>query len=177
MPKIKKEVDEVKKATQAKIKADKAAAEAAANKLTAESNRLLKKGFILKNIYGEDVDPEKYFYSDGSEVEKNRGTFIPPYFNAMCGLPVDREDLLEVFENIFKNHTKDFLFYKTKNKEVYLVIVPLANSQVGKTNDSVSGDFQRHAVSFITEGSANATTLKMKLKKVASYLKKADEQI
>lgn len=125
--------------------------------------------YVLKNVKGEDVKEEDYFYSDGSEQEKKAGTLVPPYFNLSCGLPVDREDLLEVFNKIFKPED-NFLFYKTKDKEVYVVIIPIKYANIGIEMGSMSGDCQKHSISFIMEGSVNVETLKLKLKRVASYL-------
>lgn len=88
----------------------------------------------------------------------------------MCGHPVEREDLVEIFDKIFKP-SDNFLFYKSDNKEVYLVIVPLRYSKsVGEGHESVDGDFQKHAISFIGEGSVNSETLKSKLKRVLGFV-------
>ena len=80
----------------------------------------VKNKIILKNTRGEDVRQQDYFYSkEGKETAHSN-------FNSknMCGLPVDREELLTVFDKIFKPED-NFLFYKTQDKEVFLIIVPL----------------------------------------------------
>lgn len=123
---------------------------------------------VLKNTLGEDVPQSDYFYSpDGSDA-------APHFFHEVCGYPVDREELLAVFNKVFK--PKDgILFYKTKDKEVYLVIVPIKHSSiVGHEHNSVTGDFQKHALSFISEGSVNVDTLRSKLTRVASTIKIAE---
>ena len=132
------------------------------------------KGIILKNVEGEDVDPMLYFHSDGSEAEKERiekyGTIAPPYFNDVCGKPVDREDLIETFNEVF-NPKDNFLFYRCVEKEVYIVIVPLKFADIGTETGALSGDHQKHAVSFVMEGSANVDTLKIKLQRMAGTMK------
>jgi len=120
---------------------------------------------ILRNTAGEEVPERDYFYATGGKVG-----FAPSTFTKMCGYPVDREDLLEVFNKIFKPED-NFLFYKSGNKEVYLIIVPLKYStSVGDTHESVDGDFQKHAISFIGEGSVNIDTLKMKLTRILGFV-------
>ena len=121
-------------------------------------------GVVLKNPSGAIVDSKDYFYSSKGEDKS------PKYFHQVCGYPVDREDMLAVFNKIFK--PKDgLLFYKKKDQEVYLVIVPIKHSSiVGPGHDSADGDFQKHAISFINEGSVNLDTLKMKLARVASTI-------
>jgi len=53
---------------------------------------------------------------------------------------------------------------------VYLVIVPLRYAKtVSEATESQPGDFQKHALSFINEGSVNMDTLKMKSAKVANH--------
>lgn len=77
--------------------------------------------------------------------------------------------MIEVFNKIF-NVKDDILFYKTHDKEVYLVIVPIKNSTViDESNESMPGDFQKHAISFIQEGSVNLETLKMKLRRIIPF--------
>jgi hypothetical protein len=121
---------------------------------------VMKKSIVLKNSSGEVVEEEDYFFG-GTATES---------FNKDCGMPVDREDLLEVFHKIFSPED-NFLFYKATNKEVYLVIVPLKySSSVSKENGSFPGTFQAHAMSFINEGSVNMDTLKTKLKKILPFV-------
>ncbi len=141
---------------------------AAANKARdeeAKKKQGVKKKIVIKNTLGEEVSQKDYFYSS-----KGNDT-APAYFTDVCGYPVDREDMLAVFHKIFR--PKDgFLFYKTKEKEVYVIIVPIKHSSIiGADHDSIEGDFQKHAISFISEGSVNLDTLQMKLKKVASTIK------
>lgn len=120
---------------------------------------------ILKNTFGEEVPEGDYFYK-----ATEKGGVAPVSFTKMCGVPVDREDLVEIFNNIF-NPKDNILFYKSINKEVYLIIVPLRYStSVGPTHESVDGDFQKHAISFIGEGSVNEDTLKMKLKRIIGFI-------
>jgi len=132
-----------------------------------EEKKVVKKEkkIILKNTRDEDVSQKDYFYSkDGKDTAHEK-------FNLMCGLPVDREELLTVFDKIFKPED-NFLFYKVKDKEVYIVIVPLKYaSTVGDSNESMEGDFQKHAISFIAEGSVSVDSMKMKLQKVANTIK------
>jgi hypothetical protein len=123
-----------------------------------------EKPIVLKNVKGEDMDEADYFF----------GGKALPTFNDVCGMPVEREELIEVFNKIF-NVKDDILFYKTSDKEVYLVIVPIKNSTViDESNESMPGDFQKHAISFIQEGSVNLETLKMKLRRIIPFLKFAD---
>lgn len=120
---------------------------------------------IIYNTAGEEVDEKDYFYATKGKVGA-----APSLFTKMCGYRVDREDLLEVFNKIFKPED-NFLFYKSGNKEVYLIIVPLKfSTSVGDTHESVDGDFQKHAISFIGEGSVNIDTLKMKLTRVLGFV-------
>ncbi len=120
---------------------------------------------ILKNTLGEEVSQKDYFYSSKGADS------APSYFPDVCGNPVDREDMVIVFNKIFK--PKDgLLFYKAKDKEVYIIIVPLKHSSVvGADHNSVEGEFQKHAISFVSEGSVNLDTLKNKLTRVASTIR------
>lgn len=77
--------------------------------------------------------------------------------------------MIEVFVQYFPRK-KGFLFYKMRDKEVYLVIVPLAYAKtISAANESRPGDFQRHALSFIGEGSVNLDTLKLKLERISKH--------
>lgn len=138
-------------------------AEAARVKKEADTKKKAK--IIIKNTLGEEVDWADYFFSTKGE------NTVPSYFPDVCGYPVDREDLIGVFNKVFK--PKDgILFYKTRDKEVYIVIVPLKHSSsVGTSHNSVDGEFQKHAISFITEGSVNLDTLRNKLTRVASTIR------
>jgi hypothetical protein len=116
---------------------------------------------ILKDTLGEEAFPEDYFYNG----------VIPSGFAGTCGKPVDDEELLKVFNKIF-NPSYKFLFYRAKGKEVYIVIVPIKYSTIiGEEKESLDGDFQKHAISFINEGSVNIDTLKNKLSKVLKFCK------
>jgi len=110
----------------------------------------------LKNTKGEDVEDEDYFF----------GGIVPPGFKHTCGNPVDREDLLEVFNKVFKP-SDNILFYKQSDKEVYLIIVPIKfSASIGEHNNSITGDFQKHAISFLSEGSVNADALQSRLERI-----------
>lgn len=129
-----------------------------------------KNKIILQNTLGEDVAQKDYFfhYVDPKTGEEKIDT-APASFNKVCGYPVDREDLIEIFHLSFPA-SKDFLFYKLRDKEVYLVIVPLKYAKtISKFNESMAGDFQKHSLSFIGEGSVNMDTLKMKLERIAKH--------
>ncbi len=152
----------------AKKAVEDAEKKAAKDREKAELAKRKKVKIVLKNTLGEEVPQSEYFFStDGEDT-------APSYFPDVCGYPVDREELLTVFNKVFK--PKDgILFYKAKDKEVYLIIVPLKHSSVvGASHNSVDGDFQKHAISFITEGSVNTDTLRMKLTRVASTIKIAE---
>jgi hypothetical protein len=127
-----------------------------------------KKKVILKNVKGEDVEEKDYFYSKEGPCE------APVGFNQICGNPVEREDLLEVFNKVFKPED-NVLFYKTIDKEVYLIIIPLKYAtSVGRDHESINGDFQKHAISFVQDGSVNPTTLRMKLERIVPFVKYTD---
>lgn len=159
---------------------EKSTAEKQENKILGEEGKKAseyakKNPVVLKNTLGEDVAPEDYFFQNITDEMKSKlkpGEEVlpyPVYFNRTCGYPVDREELIEVFHRVFK--PKDgFLFYKLRDKELYLVIVPLAKAKtVSSYSESLHGDFQRHAVSFINEGSVNLDALFQKLEKVANH--------
>lgn len=119
---------------------------------------------ILKNTAGKDMKEEDYFF----------GGVAPKTFNIVCGLPVVREDLIEVFHKVFKE-SENFLFYKSPIKEVYIIVIPLKNATtVGAENDSPEGDFQKHSISFLSEGSVNLDTLKAKLQRILTFVKFTD---
>jgi len=134
-----------------------------------------KNTFVLRDVDGDDVDQAEYFFARTEEEVIDKTTHkpstktAPVYFNTTCGFPVDREDLIEAFKLHFPTK-KGFLFYRLRDKEVYLIIVPLKYATtISKSNESRPGDFQRHALSFIGEGSVNVDSLKMKLAKVAAH--------
>jgi hypothetical protein len=121
----------------------------------------VEKKLVLKNTLGKEVSVDDYFF----------GGKAPSGFEGTCGRPVEREDLLEVFNKVF-NPNDNFLFYKALDKEVYLIIIPIKNSTtIGEYNNSLEGDFQKHAISFLNEGSVNVDTLKLKLKKILTFCK------
>ena len=127
-----------------------------------------KKKVILKNVKGEEMDEKDYFYAAKNEAE------APATFNKVCGMPVEREDLLEVFNKVF-NPKDNILFYRTTDKEVYIIIIPLKYStSVGRDHESIDGDFQKHAISFVQEGSVNTATLRMKLERIIPFVKYTD---
>jgi hypothetical protein len=120
-----------------------------------------KNTIVLFNTYGKEVPQEDYFFNG----------VVAPGFEKICGKPVDREDLLAVFNKVFKP-SDNFLFYKALGMEVYLIIVPIKNAKdVGVDNNSLDGDFQKHAISFLNEGSVNLDTLRMKLEKIPKFCK------
>lgn len=139
----------------------------------------MKNDLILKDVDGADVDQEDYFFprtedeitydNQGKEVSRIKASTetAPVYFNKVIGMPVDREELIEVFIRNFPR-SKGFLFYKRRESEVYIIIVPLKYAKtISRANESRPGDFQKHALSFVTEGSVNVDSLDMKLKGVA----------
>lgn len=133
-----------------------------------------KKSVVLKDVDGEEVDQKDYFFPD---VVKGTTDTAPSYFNKVFGLPVEQEELLDVFNNAFRKDKK-FLFYKVQGKEIYLIIIPLKYATtISKSNESTPGDFQKHAISFIGEGSVNIESLKMKLAKVANHSSIAREPL
>jgi len=142
---------------------------AKAEQIKKEDEKKKKNKIVLKNTAGDEMDNLDYFYSTTGKDT------APAFFTGVCGKPVDREELITVFNKIFK--LKDgILFYKAGDKEVYIIIVPLKHaSTVGASHNSVDGEFQKHAISFITEGSVNLDTLRNKLTRVASTIKISTE--
>lgn len=132
------------------------------------------KPFVFKDNEGNTADPSDYFFPFIGEDGSNE-TVCPPYFNDMCGSPVDREDLLEIFWSIFDK--KDgYLLYKMVDREVYVVIVPIHLSVVNVEEGAMPGDFQKHAMSFILEGSVNPTLFKSKLKQIRKSIRSLIEE-
>jgi len=129
-----------------------------------EEPKVVKHNVVLKNTLGKEVPTSDYFYKN----------VTPPGFEGTCGKPVVREDLVEVFNKVFK--PKDnILFYKQQDKEVYIIIVPIKYStSIGDFNDSIDGDFQKHAISFLTEGSVNLDTLRQKLSRINNFVNYTD---
>lgn len=143
-----------------------------------------KNVIVLKDIDGADVDQAEYFFprledektADGKIIKATDQT-APSYFNRICGFPVDRDDLKEAFLLYFPRR-KGFLFYKMRDREVYLVIIPLKYATtISRSNESRPGDFQRHALSFITEGSVNIDSLKLKLNRISKHSSISQEEI
>lgn len=142
--------------------------EAIIEKVIPEDERIKKEmknvSAKLKNTKGEDMKDEDYFF----------GGVVPAGFKGTCGSPVEREDVLQVFNKVF-NPNDNILFYKQDDKEVYLVIVPLKYSDIiGEEENSIVGDFQKHAISFLNEGSVNLDSLKLKLERVKTHIKYSD---
>lgn len=156
---------ELAKDLEEKRKLEETEKKAALERKKKEEEIKKKVKIILRNTLGEEVPQSDYFFS-----ESGKDT-APSFFTESYGLPVDREDLLGVFNKVFK--PKDgMLFYKSKDKEVYLVIVPLKHSStVGLSHNSVDGEFQKHSLSFLSEGSVNLDTLRNKLIRVASTIR------
>lgn len=147
-----------------------------------------KNKVILQDVDGDDVDQADYFFPRNEKEVINEKTpnektlaptdqTAPANFNRFCGMPVDREELIEVFLQYFPR-SKGFLFYKMRDKEVYLIIVPLKYATtINRANESRPGDFQRHALSFITDGSVNIDSLKLKLARIAKHSSISTEAI
>lgn len=149
-------MEEIKKETVKKVKVVQPAS---APVVEAEKTKS-----ILRNTSGKEVPEADYFYKG----------IIPAGFLGSCGKPVDREDLVGVFNKVFKPED-NILFYKQPDKEVYLIIIPIKfATTVGESNNSLDGDFQKHAISFLNEGSVNLDTLKTKLTKISKFVKYTD---
>lgn len=146
-----------------------------------------KNTVILQDIDGDDVEQSDYFWPrtekekvgipPNEKVLEPTTETAPVYFNRTCGMPVDRDELKEVFLQYFPRK-KGFLFYKRRDQEVYLVIVPLKYATtISAANEARPGDFQRHALSFIQEGSVNVESLKLKLARIAKHSSISTEEI
>ena len=165
-----KSTEELKEEAKAKVLADakevekieKADKEADAKKLVDAEKA--KKEVILKNALGKEVKSSEYFYKG----------ILPAGFKGTCGKPVDREDLVDIFHKVFK--PKDnILFYKQLDKEVYIIIIPIKYAtEIGDFNDSIKGDFQKHAISFLNEGSVNIDTMRQKLERIKQFVNYSD---
>ena len=132
----------------------------------AKVEEVKKPKLVLKDVSGNDVDEKDYFWPARDEKTKEITHYAPPYFQKYNGMPVTREDLITVFNKVFD--PKDgFLFYKDINSELYLIIIPIKfATTVGADQNSIGCDFQKHAVSFINDGSVNLDTLRMKLERI-----------
>ena len=129
-----------------------------------DAKKTKKQKVVIFNTSGAEMKLSDYFHKG----------VVPAGFEGTCGKPVDREDLLTVFNKVFKP-TDNILFYKQIDKEVYLVIVPLKYSTaVGDSEDSLEGDFQKHAISFLNEGSVNIDTLRQKLERIVPFVNYSD---
>lgn len=139
--------------------------------LDAKKNKL-----ILQDVDGDEVDQSDYFHPRLEEEKLPNGKVLKPtdqtapeYFNKTCGYPVDREDLIEAFVQFFPRR-KGFLFYRKRDQEVYIIIVPLKYATtIKRSNESRPGDYQKHVMSFLSEGSVNIDSLKLKLKRIADH--------
>lgn len=149
--------------------------------------RARKNRVILQDIDGDDVEQSEYFWPrtekekvgtpPNEKVLEPTSETAPTYFNQICGMPVDREELISVFLQFFPRK-KGFLFYRLRDREVYLVIVPLKYATtISAANESRPGDFQKHALSFIQEGSVNVESLKLKLGRIAKHSSISTEEI
>ena len=159
-----KKVEELKAKAEAKKVAD--AKKAEAKKIAdaeAKKDAEVKK-VVLINALGKEVPCEDYFYKG----------IVPPGFEGTCGKAVDREDLLDLFHKVFKP-SDNILFYRQLDKEVYIVIIPIKYStSIGDFNDSIDGDFQKHAISFLSEGSVNLDTMRKKLERINKFVNYSD---
>lgn len=119
---------------------------------------------VLKNTRGQDVPVEDYFFAKEGEQ-----AMAPSFFNKAVGFPVgpDREDLIAMFDKVFKPED-NFVLLKDAYKEVYGILVPLKYSDIGSKEDSILGDYQVHAISFIPDGSVNPDKFASALQKVAT---------
>jgi len=123
-----------------------------------------EKTVVLFNTLGKIVKKDDYFF----------GGVVLSSFEKTCGKPVEREDLLEVFNKVFKPED-NILFYRQLDKEVYIIIVPIKYSeQVGEENNSITGDFQKHALSFLSEGQVNLKSLREKLERIKTFVRYTD---
>lgn len=126
----------------------------------------IKANIVLRNTDLVDMEQKDYFARDRKTGEVETA---PAAFNKICGYPVEREELVAIFDSIFPKD-RDFLFYKCYDKEVYLVIVPLKYAvTVQEHTEPDAGAFQRHALSFIGEGSVNPESLRSKLKVIYNH--------
>lgn len=166
--KLKAEIEALK-ATPAKsepVVAEKEVIEVQKHDLTTHQMVVLPQ--IIKNTRGEDVDVKDYFYAKPGET-----AVAPNFFNKACGLPVnpmERPELIEIFDKTFKPQD-NFVFLKSRDKEVYSVLIPLKYTDINSQEDCILGDYQLHAISFIPDGSVNFDKLKAELKKIATMIK------
>lgn len=187
-PKSEEELDKLIEAKQSLLDQEKQETKIIQQQQKKADEEAKKHVIVLKDVDGDDVDQAEYFWPRlvkekvGEKTPYER-TIDPttdtasPYFNKNCGYPVDREELIEVFVQFFPR-SKGFLFYKARDREVYIVIVPLKYATtISAANESQPGDFQRHALSFIAEGSVNVDSLKLKLQRIAKHSSISTEAI
>jgi len=161
-------VEAEKKAAAERLKNDEAEKLAEAEK-EAEVKRKAdaekaKDSVVLTNVLGKKVSTDDYFYKG----------IIPSGFKGTCGKPVDRDDLVELFHKVFKPED-NILFYKQLDKEVYIVIIPIKfSTSVGEHNDSLEGEFQKHAISFLNEGMVNLDTMRKRLEQIKKHVNYSD---
>lgn len=179
-PKSEEEVDKIIEAKQTIVDQQKAEEKIRKAQEKKAEEEARKNQIILRDVDGDDVDQADYFWPRlVKEVVGEKTPYertlepttqtAPAGFNKWCGMPVDREELIEVFLQYFPRN-KGFLFYKARDREVYLIIVPLKYAKtISAANESRPGDCQRHALSFIQEGSVNLDSLKLKLERVAKH--------
>lgn len=179
-PKNEEEIDKLIEAKQELLDQQKAEDKIRKAQEKKAEEEAKKNKVILKDVDGDDVEQADYFWPRivaekvGERTPYER-TLEPstetasPYFNKQVGMPVDREELIEVFLQYFPRK-KGFLFYKARDREVYMIIVPLKYAKtISAANESRPGDFQRHALSFIQEGSVNLDSLKLKLERISKH--------
>lgn len=179
-PKSEEELDKIIETKQALADQEKAEEKIRKQQEKKAQEDAVKNVVILRDVDGDDVEQSEYFYprlvkevvGEKTPYEKTLPATTetaPVGFNKVCGMPVDREELVEVFIQYFPRK-KGFLFYKARDREVYFVIVPLRYAKtVNAANESRPGDVQRHALSFISEGSVNIDSLKLKLERIAKH--------
>lgn len=148
----------------APVEVKKEVEKATVMKADLQSHEIVVKKPNIKNTKGEEVPVENYFFAPAGEKP-----IAPPFFNKSVGLPVDREDLIEIFNKIFKPED-NFVFLKSMNKEVYGVLIPLKFTKISNQEDSVLGEFQYHAISFVLDGSVNISKLISKLKEISTRI-------
>jgi hypothetical protein len=125
-----------------------------------EEPKIIKEEIPIMNVFGRKMEVNKYFYKG----------IVPSGFKGTCGNPVDRDDLIDIFHKVF-DPKDNILFYRQSDKEVYIVIIPIKLSNlIGESNDSIEGDFQKHAISFLSEGSVNIDTMRQKLERIKKFV-------
>ena len=129
-----------------------------------EEPKIIKEEIPIMNVFGRKMEVNKYFYKG----------IVPSGFKGTCGNPVDRDDLIDIFHKVF-DPKDNILFYRQSDKEVYIVIIPIKLSNlIGESNDSIEGDFQKHAISFLSEGSVNIDTMRQKLDRIKKFVNYRD---